>query len=450
MISCPAVLMNHMFTRRSSLAAMACALAACSATPTGGSAVAGGTDGTGTAAMGEKRVPASCPAEITLQQACEMAMKYHPDLQAMPWDRRVADARRVAATRLPNPSLQLEAEDFGGTGEVRDSRAAIYTASLVQAIETGGKRAARAAMAGASASANEAEYAVRRREVLAETSQRYVDAMAARETLDLAERELAVAKEALASVQTQVEVGRATDSEQRQAALVVTRAELDQRKARRQADQSLTALASQWGCPNTRPSRVAGRLGNPPASLPGRAGVKQALDSHPALAAARSRQQELDAALRLARAGRNPDVELSVGTRHFNSNDEDAFVVGASVPLPLFHNQQAEIREAEAEAAKARLAADAERLKLANRFEEAWTELANSHDEAVTVSSTLLPGAREVFEKTREPFDLGSVSFLEFLEARRSLNTATHRWLEARRDYHRAAANLQALTGRPL
>lgn len=385
-----------------------------------------------------------------LSEACQLVLKFHPDLRTIPWDRRVADARRVGAARLPNPTLEVEAEDFGGTGPYQGSRSTIYTSSIVQVIETGGKRAARRDKAAAFGELVEAEHGIRRREVVVETSRRFVAALAGREMLKLAERELASARAGRTSVEAQIEAGRATESELRQAEMVSTRAELTVRRAQRDFEQALAALSAQWGCRGTQLAEVSGILGSPPRGLPSRAAAERALDGHPALAAARGRRSECEAGLRLARAGRAPNVELAAGARHDNASDDQAFVLGASVPLPIFDDNRAAVREAEAELSKAELAIGAARLDLATRFDAAWTELANAHDAAVTVETSLLPKARQVFDKTSEAYELGSAGFLERLEARRQLDAASRDWIEARRDYQLAAARLQGLTGKPL
>lgn len=426
-------------------------VAACSGPMPSSGGKAGPADAGSTPNHGAAAAPsASCPARISLEQACALALSHNPELRSIPLDRRIADAGLLTAGRFPNPSLQLEVEDFAGSGEYSGTRSAIYTASIVQTVETGGKRAARSTLAGALGETTEADYRVRRREVFVDTCHRYVEALAAKEMLALAEREVALARDSRESVKLQVDAGRANESELHQAELVVTRAELASRQARRNSDQALTALAAQWGCRGERPSSVAGLLPPPKPSLPSRSHVEGSLSKHPEIAAAGSRAKGREAGLQLARSARNPDVELMAGARHDNAADDQAFVVGASVPLPLFNRQRGPIREAEAGLEKAELAVESTRINLAKRFDAAWTELANSHDEAITVEKSLLPGAREIFSKTRESYELGNASYLELIEARRQLDAVNHRWVEARRDFQKAAASLQGLTGSPL
>lgn len=389
--------------------------------------------------------PARVPAEVSLEDVCALALEHHPDLRRFPYEDRAADARRLIARRPPNPSLDLELEDFAGSGVYTGTRSAIYTASLVQLLETGGKRGARAAEAEAEQARVRADYEARRREVLERASQDFVEALAEKESVALAERELELAERGLQSVGAQVEAGRATESQRKLASMAVTEARLELRRARRGFERSLARLATLWGG-GSRPSQVRGLLA-PPAGLPSRERLAGALETHPELAAARQLEERAAARVKMARAGRYPDVELGVGARHDRASGDDALVVGASVPLPIFESGRDAVRAAEAEVKAAALEIESARLDLRRRFETAWTEFADGRDAAVTVERELLPGAREVFDSIDESYQLGRTGFLEWLEARRQLDAANRRWLEARREYQQAAATLQALTG---
>ncbi len=339
----------------------------------------------------------------------------------------------------------MEVEDFAGDGVYSGTRSALYTAGLVQLLEIGGKRGARSAEAEADKARVRADYEVRRREVLASVSEDFVDALAAKEAVALAERELALAENGLESVDGQITAGRATDSQRKLAAMAVTEARLELRTAKRGFDRSLGQLASLWG--GAKPSAVQGLLAPPSASLPSRGRLAAALDAHPEVASAKRREEQATARLAAARAGRYPDVELGIGARHDNASGDGSLVVAASVPLPIFESGGNAVKAAQAETSAAAMETAAARLDLRRRFEAAWADYADGHDAAMTVENELMPGAREVFGTIDESYRLGRTGFLEWLEARRQLAAANRRWLEARRDYQSAAATLQALTG---
>jgi cobalt-zinc-cadmium efflux system outer membrane protein len=393
--------------------------------------------------------PVQISGPVTLPMASAYSLQFHPEMAAFPLQKRVSDARILAAGLPNNPALAIEAEDFGGSREFKGGDSAIFTASIIQLVELGGKRGARRDAATAAAAVVDAEYAIRRREVLGKTAQRFVEALAARAGQDLAVQELALARESEASVKGQLEAGRATEPEVRQARLAVAAAELEVRRSERSAAAAARALGSLWAGAAPGNIVVGGKLPDPPARMPSVGAASAALASHPANQAAAAREAEAAAMLKLARAGRVSDIELSGGLRQDNSSDSQGIVVGATIPLPLFNQQTGPIREAETVLDKTRLEGKVSRAMVRSEFDQAWSELANAHDTAVTTSSELLPGAREIFESTRESYDLGRASFLELLAARRELASANRAWLTAKKDYHLAASRIEALTGRP-
>jgi cobalt-zinc-cadmium efflux system outer membrane protein len=398
---------------------------------------------------GERETIARVPSEVSLEDVCALALRHHPELRRFPHDERAADARRLMANRPPNPSLSIELEDLAGNGVYSGTRSAIYTAMLVQALETGGKRAARTAEATAEQARLRADYEVRRREVLAEASRDFVEALAAKEAVALARRELELAESGLESVSVQVEAGRATESQRKLAAMAVTEARLELRRTQRGADRSLAQLATLWGG-GSKPVALRGFLAPPPASLPSRARLAGSLDQHPGIASAMRREVLAQARMKMARAGRYPDIELGVGARHDRAEGDDALVFGASVPLPLFESGRDAVTAAESDISAAAMETESAKLGLRRQFESAWADFADGHDAALTVENELLPGTREVFASIDESYRLGRTGFLEWLEARRQLASANRRWLEARRDFQQAAATLQALTGQSL
>ena len=72
------------------------------------------------------------PQALSLHSAIECALSGNPDLSALKFDRSIAKSRTFQASRLPNPELSVEVENFGGSGELRESDAAETTVMISQ------------------------------------------------------------------------------------------------------------------------------------------------------------------------------------------------------------------------------------------------------------------------------------------------------------------------------
>ncbi|MHC4604605.1 MAG: TolC family protein, partial [Planctomycetota bacterium] len=76
---------------------------------------------------------------ITLRQALALALMYNPELRAFSWEVRASEARALQASLLPNPEIEVEVEEVGGTGQRRGFDGAETTIALGQLIELADK-----------------------------------------------------------------------------------------------------------------------------------------------------------------------------------------------------------------------------------------------------------------------------------------------------------------------
>jgi len=69
--------------------------------------------------------------------------------------------------------------------------------------------------------------------------------------------------------------------------------------------------------------------------------------------------------------------------------------------------------------------------------------------EAELLRSDVLPGARSAYDAATIGFENGKFSFLEVLDAQRTLFSAKSQYLAALANFHRALSELEGLLGEP-
>jgi len=84
---------------------------------------------------------------VTQEQALALALEHSPELKAFSLDINAAEASRVQANLRPNPKLEIEVEEVGGSGNRSGFDSAETTVAVAQPIEMGRKRTRRAALA---------------------------------------------------------------------------------------------------------------------------------------------------------------------------------------------------------------------------------------------------------------------------------------------------------------
>lgn len=383
---------------------------------------------------------------LSLASAVALALSQNPTLAAYNYDVRAVEARRIRAGYRPNPTIGLEVENIPGSGSRSGADTAETTLRLSQVIELGGKRTRRLAEARLSGNLAAWDYETRRLDVLAETTRRFIEVVAAQERLTLASEALKLAKAELDAVAERVQAARTSVVEQKKAEISVARAEIEREHTDHTLLSARKALAASWGneAPVFTNARaeffVTGRTESF-GSLMARIGT------NPDLARFATEARIREAQLALARTGAVPDVTVSAGIRQFADENEWAGVFGVSVPLPFFDRGQADIYEALQMQGKTEALGRAIRVALATRLFGIYQELLHSVTELNVMAKEILPAANEVLKETEEGYRLGRFSYLELADARRSLIELRRQNIETALTYHTSRVEIDRIIG---
>jgi len=126
------------------------------------------------------------------------------------------------------------------------------------------------------------------------------------------------------------------------------------------------------------------------------------------------------------------------------------FVAGFSVPLPLWNRNQGRIAEAEANVAKVADERTAAETRAYADLNEAYQTLARAAEEVRILRESVLPGAKSALGQIREGYSAGRFGQLDVLDAQRSYNETRTQYVKALADYHKAQAQIDALTAVPV
>lgn len=152
------------------------------------------------------------------------------------------------------------------------------------------------------------------------------------------------------------------------------------------------------------------------------------------------------AALDLEKANAIPDPRISAGVRDFRENNSRAFVLGLSLPIPVLNLNQGNIEKARQELNRTESTKDVTALTLNTELTRTQAELETSYHQAVTLKDTILPSAEKAFKLSRQGYGEGKFSYLEVLDAQRTLYDTRAEYHDALKDYHRSRAEVERLT----
>ena len=381
---------------------------------------------------------------LTLRAALARALTKSPELAAFPYEERAADARILQAGLTPNPEASLRVENFGPNHQFSEANES--TLELSQLLELGGKRAARLRDAQAGKALVRFDYEAKRLEVLAETAQAFFEVLGTQRRVALNEEVVKLAAEIAPEIQKRVDAGKASTVEQTRNDVAVATARIGLEQAKHDLVAARRKLASKWGSPQVDFASAVGDLGRVSEPPPFGRYLAQ-LSTNPAIARWTAETDKRRAAVAKEKAEGKPDLTVGGGPRWFEGENTVAFVAGVSIPLPLHNKNQGAIREAEVQVEKVSVERKAAEAVLTAQVGDAYEQMAKAYAEIEILSSAVLPNAQKAMDAVKDGYAVGKLSQLDVLEARRTINEARMQHLQALVDYHKAAAQLDALTG---
>jgi len=410
--------------------------------------------------VGEKKGPASAWVDsnvvqpgvgdgITLRQALALTLERNPDLAAFPWQLRASDANVQQVGRRPNPELGLQLEDVLGTRDFSGFERTQATLELSQLLELGGKRSQRVEVASRARDLVVSEYDVAGVDILGEVARRFIQVVADQHEVDLARTTTQLSDTTLSVVRQRVRAAKVSSVEETKARVALARSRIVLARAEHRLAASRAQLAAMWGDPRPAFARAEADLFSRrtvPAydELAGR--VAASLEIARWASEARLREAEI----RLANSKRTPDVTLSVGARRLESDDAETFLMGAILPLPLFDRKQGAIAEARALLEKSAAQRQAAETRLLAMLFGLHEQLLQAASEMEAIEADILPQAEEALTISQQGFVQGRFSFLELLDAQRTLTEVRREQIDAAASYHRVVVEIEALTGRPI
>ncbi|MFQ5605750.1 MAG: TolC family protein, partial [bacterium] len=386
---------------------------------------------------------------LTFQQALSLALLRNPQLAVFSWEVRAREAQAVQASLLPNPEVEVEIENIGGSGDLSGFDQSETTVLLGQLFELGGKRKKRTRVAALESDLAAWDYEIKRLEVLTEVTQAFVDVLSLQQRLTLNTELIRLAQEFVDIVARRVEAGATSPAEVSRARVALSNARIELERTRRELQAARKRLAATWGSTTPTFQQAVGEL-DTSLSMPDFDRLLTLLTQNPEVARWAMEMQQRRAVLSLAKAQGIPDPSIGGGFRRLNESRDNAFVLALSLPLPIFDRNQGATEEARARISQAEWQKRATETAIATQISEAYQSLSTAYSEATMLQSSVLPEAQKAYDTINEGYRLGKFGFLDVLDAQRTLFDARSQYLLSLTDYQKAKAELEKLIGQSL
>lgn len=384
---------------------------------------------------------------LTPERALDLALQHNPRLETFASGVEERTHLLRQAGRLTNPELELELEDFGGSGEFRGGGNAEVSVRVRQRIELGGKRQRRVEVARTEVELEKTQQRAYAIELHARVRTRVVELAAAQQQLELAQAQAELSRTLLDMVRERIDAGKAADIEQIAFEMQLSEAKLKTGQAQTEVTRAQHALAALWGESAPQFNAVALKLEQLPAQEEIEA-LYATLSHTPASALARTRTQRAAHELRLERARSIPDLNLSVGVKEERGSGDHAMIGGISLEIPLFERNQDGIAAARARQHRADAALRASMIEQRKQLQDGWYALTSARETAHTLRTEILPAAQEHFDAVTYAYRAGKYTYAQVLDAQQNLFELRLRHIDALGDVHRKHIELERICAR--
>lgn len=383
---------------------------------------------------------------ITVEQAIEKALNNNFELAALKLESKKAKARTFQESRLPNPELSIEMENFGGSGELRQSDSVETTVMIIQPLLLGGKRTKQEKVNILEEELSKWDLQSLRLNIINEVHKAFIDVIGAQEFIKLNRELVTLEEEVLQLVKDRVKAGKVSPIEEIKAKTNLDVERLILKRAERSLFAASIRLSAMWGDSTLSFNAVSEDIAIL-QELPDFSTLTTNINQNPDLARWSVELEKRKASLALEKSRRIPDVELGVGWRDFNESDEHAYLAGITIPLPLFNRNKGAIREAVYDISKTEKDKASSELSLQTELWIVYNETKLVYSEASALRNSVVPGMEKVMRRQQEGFRMGKFDYLEVLDAQRSFFESRRNLLDALIGYHKGIADIGRLTG---
>lgn len=384
---------------------------------------------------------------ITLEQAVRLTLERNPELVITNQETKALEGLTQQAGLLRNPQLNFESEDIGADRNLGRER--FTTVRLSQVFELGGKRQARVMAGTLAQEVASQEVEAKRLELLGRVSNAYIEVLMGQRRLELANEGMQLASTVVDTARKRVQAGKVPPVEETKARIAAASAEIEFKQAERDLVAARKRLVLLWREDVPQFVKALGSL-ETMATLPDIDTAIHNAQQNPLLLRSQKFREQRQAMLELEKKRRIPDVQLSAGYRRFSQSDDNAAVLGVSIPIPVFDRNQGNVQAAYERLQQSEAEAVSVDLRIKSEISSVYESLQAAQVESETLRNTILPAAKDAFQVARRGYELGRFGFLEVLDAQRTLFQNQILYLRALGNYQKLVNELERLMATPL
>ncbi len=398
---------------------------------------------------------------LTIDEAIRLLVDRNLDLQAARLEIPMAEADVLTASLRANPVFYADQQliPYGHYSFLRPGGPNQTDVNLNIPFDLNNKRKARIASARAATRVTEAQLQDAIRNQIDNLYTVYVDAVAARLTLQFSRVALTGVSKLLADYEALGEGGETTKQTvdtflaQKEQALVQVRESVDAVRKSQLALATILNVESSEGV-NLQVRDVFRNVDEIPE--PTEALVARAFKSRPDLQAIRIGVQRANADVTLARKNAFPDVYATYqpytfqNNQYLGVNSAYSYTVGITANVPLFNRNQGNIKRAKINVGQTEIQVKGIERQVTQDVVNAIREFELSRKGVIDQEEKIVPTSRRVRDASEQRFKQGDLSSPDYVQAQQDFNQVVGAYRDALIRHRRAMLDLNTAVGERL
>ncbi|MBP5211126.1 MAG: TolC family protein [Bacteroidales bacterium] len=318
-----------------------------------------------------------------------------------------------------------------------------------------GKRTARIDYAKQSLSATEAALNDYLRNLRADATLCYLDALLARDLLQIEEQSYENLSKLSSTDSVRFLKGEISQLDAIQTKLEANIAKQEYYSKKAEYNNMLVYLDQISGNPLRGSEEILGRLRDPERLFILQDLIAEAVENREDVIAALKNAGVAESELRMIRLERNPDIDISLGA-NYNTRvrNEEApapefigYSVGLSIPLPFSNLNKGQIKSGQVRVQQAKIQADNVKNMVISEIVQAYNNYESARIKVADYDSLLMESAKRVLDGRMYAYTRGEISLLEVLNAQSTYSDVARAYAEILHDCMSAWVELERSAG---
>lgn len=383
------------------------------------------------------KVISSNPKILDYDTAVQRTLNQSLNLNLSEYEIQAREGQIKQARSYPNPQFSYSLETSGYKWPYREE---IYAVS--QLIELGGKRHKNIEIASYEYYAALSGYEAVKLERLNHLTKAFIQVVTSQELLKVSINRQRNAKEFLQQARNKLEIGKGSLIECHKAEIAKTFADLTMKKNLTAFEISKKELSLVWSSLEADFDLAVYPFFEAKKPEPFEKYLSK-LCAQPEICLAKYKHLASYHNLRAVKAQRIPDLTLTLG--YSNDQGDSGVVAGVAFPLPIFNQNQGNIKTARYEMLKTEDEAKQLRLLLESKLTNFYTALTKEYQEIEELKNIALKASEKTVQLAFEGYQEGKFSYQEVLEAKQIFFDMQEKYIEALARYHKVKAALDYL-----